>query len=55
MNLERLAGARIGCAMTGSFCTFAPVLAMLERMKALGADLYPILSFNAARLDTRFM
>ena len=55
MNLERLAGARIGCAMTGSFCTFASVLAMLERMKALGADLYPILSFNAARLDTRFM
>lgn len=55
MKMENLAGARIGCAMTGSFCTFAQVLAMLERLKGLGADLYPILSFNAAKLDTRFM
>lgn len=55
MALERLSGVKIGCAMTGSFCTFDSVLRMLEQLKDAGAELYPILSFNAARLDTRFM
>ena len=55
MALERLAGVKIGCAMTGSFCTFDRVLEMFEQLKAAGAEIYPILSFNAARLDTRFM
>ena len=55
MALERLAGARIGCAMTGSFCTFAQVLVMMETLKAQGTEIYPILSFNASKLDTRFM
>lgn len=55
MALEKLAGARIGCAMTGSFCTFSRVLQMLETLKSQGAELYPILSFNASKLDTRFM
>ena len=55
MALETLAGVKIGCAMTGSFCTFDRVLEMLGQLKAAGAEIYPILSFNAARLDTRFM
>jgi dipicolinate synthase subunit B len=55
MAWENLAGARIGCAMTGSFCTFASVLDMLGTLRAAGAELYPILSFNASQLDTRFM
>ena len=55
MAWENLNGARIGCAMTGSFCTFHPVLEMLGTLRAAGAELYPILSFNASQLDTRFM
>lgn len=55
MRMEKLSGVRIGCAMTGSFCTFAQVLEVFGRLKAAGAELYPILSFNASQLDTRFM
>ena len=39
---------RIGFALTGSFCTFARVMA------ARGCEITPILSFHAAALDTRF-
>lgn len=49
-----LSGMRVGCAMTGSFCTFKAVLAAWETLAAAGAVLTPILSFNAATTDTRF-
>ena len=45
---------RIGFALTGSFCTFDRVIAQMEELKAQGADITPILSFNAATIDTRF-
>ena len=51
---QSLAGARIGCAMTGSFCTFKKVFAVWRALKDAGAELFPILSFNASSLDTRF-
>lgn len=40
--------------MCGSFCTFSAVIAELARLKALGYDLYPIMSFASYRTDTRF-
>lgn len=49
-----LTGARIGCAMTGSFCTFKPVFEAWRSLREAGADLTPIMSFNACGLDTRF-
>ena len=49
-----LKGKRIGCAMTGSFCTFKAVFQAWRDLKATGAELFPIMSFNAAALDTRF-
>ena len=49
-----LRGARIGCAMTGSFCTFRPVFEAWRSLKEAGAELTPIMSFNACGLDTRF-
>ena len=49
-----LSGVRIGCAMTGSFCTFKPVFEVWRQLKAAGAELIPIMSFNACGLDTRF-
>lgn len=51
---EKLKGARIGCAMTGSFCTFRPVFEVWQKLRELGAELTPIMSFNAAQIDNRF-
>ena len=52
--MRELEGARIGCAMTGSFCTFAKAFAAVEALRASGAELFPIMSNNAYALDTRF-
>ena len=49
-----LGGVRIGCAMTGSFCTFRAVFDAWRALRATGAELIPILSFNAGSLDNRF-
>ena len=49
-----LKGARVGIAMTGSFCTFQSAFSAFEALKAAGAELYPIQSENAYCLDTRF-
>ncbi len=50
---ERLE-ARVGCAMTGSYCTFSKVFEAWRALAATGAALVPIMSFNAASVDTRF-
>ncbi len=52
--MSELNHARIGCAMTGSFCTFAAVFGAWRALRETGASLIPIMSFNAASLDTRF-
>ena len=52
--MENLRGARIGCAMTGSFCTFRDAFDAWRALAEAGAELYPIMSDNAYRLDTRF-
>lgn len=49
-----LKNMRIGCAMTGSFCTFSKVFEAFRSLKAAGAELIPIMSENAWALDTRF-
>ena len=42
-----LKGARVGCAMTGSFCTFSKAFRAFEALRAAGAELFPIMSDNA--------
>lgn len=54
LNENRLAGTRIGYALSGSFCTFEKSFKAAERLRDMGAELMPIMSFNAASLDTRF-
>lgn len=49
-----LAGKKIGCAMTGSFCTFAQVFDAWRSLRKTGAELVPIMSFNACSIDNRF-
>lgn len=51
MSLE---GVRIGYAISGSFCTFEKSFAVAEELVKAGAELLPIMSFNAASISTRF-
>ena len=45
---------RIGCAMTGSFCTFRKVFQAWQALAETGAALTPIMSQVAYESDTRF-
>ena len=49
-----LKGIRIGCAMTGSFCTFTHAFGAWQKLSDTGAELIPIMSENAYSIDTRF-
>ncbi len=51
---DLLKGARIGCAMTGSFCMFSETFNAFRALRDAGAELFPIMSENAYSLDTRF-
>lgn len=45
---------KIGFALCGSFCTFEHAIKQIELLKENGADVFPIMSFNAATINTRF-
>ena len=45
---------RVGFALCWSFCTLSKALIQMREMKALGADIFPIMSENAYSTDTRF-
>lgn len=49
-----LSGINIGYALCGSFCTFKRAFEQAEILRNLGAELIPIMSFNASRINTRF-
>lgn len=53
-SISPLSGAKIGFAMCGSFCTFSKAFEQMIKLKAAGAELTPIMSYNASSLDTRF-
>ena len=50
-----LLGQTIGFAITGSYCTFHEVLPEIKNLVEMGANVIPILSYNVAATDTRFM
>jgi dipicolinate synthase subunit B len=50
-----LTGKRIGFAITGSFCTYGLIQPVIKTLVESGAEVTPILSYNAASHDTRFM
>ena len=46
---------RLGFALTGSFCTFEKAMECMKELKDTDRyDIFPIFSFHAAQLDTRF-
>ncbi len=52
--VNTLEGLKIGYCITGSFCTFEKAFAALAQLVSTKAEVTPIMSFNAAQLDTRF-
>ncbi len=50
----KLAHLNVGVAITGSFCTFEKTKEGIKELVAEQANVYPIFSFNAQKLDTRF-
>lgn len=51
MSLEKL---NIGFAMCGSFCTFSKAFIAARELVSLGANVIPIMSFNARNISSRF-
>ncbi len=51
MKLEKI---RVGVAMCGSFCTFEKCFTVIDELISEGAEVTPVMSFNAASTDTRF-
>lgn len=45
---------KIGFAITSSYCTFDKVLISLMELREAGWDIYPIISENIKKYDTRF-
>ena len=50
-NLDQL---NLGVALCGSFCTFSKAIKNLEELTSLGINVFPIMSFNAYEISTRF-
>ncbi len=52
--MANLSEVRIGYVMTGSFCTFKYSFQQAEKLVKSGAELIPVMSYNASTTDTRF-
>ena len=49
-----LKDVKVGFALTGSFCTLDIVFKQMRRLVDMGAEVYPITSYNVINNDTRF-
>lgn len=45
---------KIGFVLTGSFCTFSKTIPKIKELVKMGAEVIPIMSYNAYNLDTKF-
>jgi len=54
VHVERLTGVRIGVVLTGSHCTMGEALPQIGKLKAEGAEIYPIISYTVDETDNRF-
>lgn len=53
-NGKDFEGLKIGVAVCGSFCTFKKVFETTVALRSMGAEIIPIMSFNAASISSRF-
>ncbi|MEJ6949921.1 dipicolinate synthase subunit B [Natronospora cellulosivora (SeqCode)] len=49
-----LEGLKIAFALTGSYCVFDQVIPQVENLVKEGAEVYPIISYEVAKTDSRF-
>ncbi len=47
-------GKKIGIGISGSFCTITKIIDIMRLLKEMGADLYPVISYEIEKNDTRF-
>lgn len=52
--MKELDGLNLGVALCGSFCTFDKAIKTIEDLIQLGINVFPIMSFNAYDISTRF-
>lgn len=52
--MNNLNGLNLGVGLCGSFCTFKKAIANIETLLQLGANVFPIMSYNAYETSTRF-
>lgn len=52
--MKELKDLNLGVALCGSFCTFSKAVKLIEELVSLGINAYPIMSFNAYSISTRF-
>ncbi|MHC1750693.1 MAG: dipicolinate synthase subunit B [Cellulosilyticaceae bacterium] len=52
--MNTLKDLKLGVALCGSFCTFAKAVTLIETLVNMGVNVYPIMSFNAYTISTRF-
>lgn len=52
--MNSLEGIKIGVAICGSFCTFKKAFETTARLRSMGAEIIPVMSFNAASISSRF-
>ncbi len=50
----KLKDKKVGFVLTGSFCTFKSTIAQIEDIIKEGAEVIPIMSYNAYKLDSKF-
>jgi len=50
----KLKDKKVGFILTGSFCTFSKTIPEIERILKEGAEVIPIMSQNAYRMDSKF-
>ena len=50
----KLKDKKVGFVLTGSFCTFKSTIEQMENIIKEGAEVIPIMSYNAYNLDTKF-
>ena len=47
-------GIKVGCCLTGSYCTFKRMVEVIEELTDSGFEVFPMMSENAYKTDTRF-
>ena len=54
MRVLKLKNKKVGFVLTGSFCTFKNIIPQIKKIVEEEAEVIPVMSDNAYKLDTKF-